>query len=72
MGKSCKDVAQALVDCMQKNSWVKNGGRVKECIKSEGAREGGLGECEVLRIAYFNCKRASLDMRTRIRGPRIY
>ena len=31
-----------------------------------------IEDCQELRTAYYLCKRSGLDMRTRIRGPRVY
>jgi hypothetical protein len=75
MGKSCKDVAQSLVDCMQKTACVKNGGGIKDCLKAVEVSADGVesaGECQEFRTAYFTCKRGSLDMRSRIRGQRVF
>ena len=75
MGKSCKDVAQSLVDCMKNSSCVKEGGELNLCIKKMSLKEGGTvvaSECQELRTAYTLCKRGGLDMRTRIRGQRVY
>lgn len=71
MAKSCKEVAQSLIECMQKTECMKKGGELRTCMKNEGNSDGG-GECQELRAAYFNCKRGSLDMRSRIRGQRVY
>lgn len=78
MGNSCKEIAQSLVDCMQKTDCVKSGGGIRECMKvrtdandAEGASPV-TGECSDLRNAYFTCKRGSLDMRSRIRGQRVF
>jgi|AntAceMinimDraft_1070359.scaffolds.fasta_scaffold513782_1 hypothetical protein len=74
MGKSCKEIAVSLVECMQKTDCVKRGGDIKTCMKSHVAEDGTItgGDCQELRTAYMNCKRAGLDMRSRIRGPRVY
>ena len=76
MGKSCKEIAESLVDCIKKSECVlKNGGTVRDCLgdltKQESEAQVGQ-ECQDLRSAYFNCKRGGLDMRNRIRGPRVY
>ena len=68
MPSSCQEVALNLGDCMAKTSCMKSKGRtLKECL-----RDGDADECDVLRRAYFECKRGQLDMRKRIRGPRVY
>ena len=75
MGKSCKDIAQSLVDCMKDSPCVKAGGDIRECMKEhpQDVSNRDIGhECQELRNAYFLCKRGGLDMRTRIRGPRVY
>jgi hypothetical protein len=43
MGKSCKEIAQSLVECMKKSECVKRGGEVKPCMKEAYAE----GECKV-------------------------
>ena len=74
MGKSCKEIAQTLVDCMMKSQCVKTGGDVRKCLQSSMVEDGQVigGECQEFRAAYFNCKRGSLDMRNRIKGPKVY
>lgn len=74
MGNSCKEIAQSLVDCMNKSVCVKDGGTIKECMRLHEDKDGKAtgGDCSEMRTAYFTCKRSSLDMRTRIRGPRVY
>jgi len=74
MGKSCKEIAQSLVDCMNKSECVKAGGNLKACLKAHEDADGRPtgGDCPDLRAAYFTCKRSSLDMRSRIRGPRVF
>ena len=76
MGKSCKEIAESLVDCIKKSDCViKQGGTVRDCIGDMSKMEDECGhsqECQELRNAYFNCKRGALDMRNRIRGPRVY
>ena len=88
MGKSCKEVAQSLIDCMKKTECVRQGGEMRPCMKKAYAE----GECTVslmplkriviflnsefeikeLMNAYFTCRRSGLDMRTRIQGPKVY
>ena len=64
---------------------VKNGGDIRECMKVEniynGVASGDVNSQsepiedsqEMRRTAsYYLCKRSGLDMRTRIRGPRVY
>ena len=79
MAKSCKEIAQSLVDCMKNTPCMKGGGDLRTCLKPAGGAESesvnassDRGDCQELRAAYFNCKRGGLDMRTRIRGQRVY
>jgi hypothetical protein len=52
---------------MKKTECVQKGGDIKDCMKEEVD-----SECSKYRVAYFECKRGALDMRTRIRGPTAY
>jgi hypothetical protein len=67
MGKSCKELARSLFDCMKDVPCVKNGGDMKQCLNSPDA-----AECQVLRNAYSTCKIEGLNMRNRIRGEKVY
>ena len=69
MGSSCREIAESLVDCMAKTQCMKNGGEMRQCMRK--ISDEGTGECSDMRNAYFTCKRSSLDMRSRIRGPRV-
>lgn len=64
--QSCKDIAETLFDCMKKSDCVKNGSDIRTCMKEE------QHVCSEYRNAYFTCKRAGLDMRTRIKGQQVY
>ncbi|KAF1329629.1 Cytochrome c oxidase assembly protein, partial [Globisporangium splendens] len=67
MGKSCRDMAEALRDCMVTEECMSDGTRtLKQCLKMKEYAH----ECRGYRQAYFECKRGQLDMRTRIRGPK--
>ena len=66
MGKSCKDVAESLVQCLKKSKCVMEGGDMRSCMKGTASAD----ECSEHRTAYLLCKRGSLDMRTRIQGPK--
>jgi cytochrome c oxidase assembly factor 5 len=67
MSQSCKELAESLLSCMKKTDCVKQGGDIKTCM-----REDVDSECAKYRVAYFECKRSGLDMRTRIRGQQAY
>ena len=72
MGKSCKDVADSLIECMRKTQCMKNGGDLRSCLKATNESASDVVDCQELRAAYFTCKRGGLDMRSRIRGVRVY
>lgn len=65
MAKSCKEIAQSLVDCMKKSECMKReNSQLKQCVEAP--------ECQELRNAYFLCRRGSYDMRNRIKGEKVY
>ena len=65
---ACRDAALQLGQCMEEKSpCVKAGGALSECAKTEA----GVAGCEAYQRAYFECRRAQLDMRARIRGKRF-
>lgn len=47
MGKSCKESAQSLLDCMKNTACMKKGGEFRECAKKDS---DGAGECHVINI----------------------
>jgi hypothetical protein len=49
MGKSCKEVAQSLLDCMKKTECIKKGGNFRECLRKDGEEDQ---ECQVLIICF--------------------
>ncbi|KAF0701598.1 Aste57867_7971 [Aphanomyces stellatus] len=67
MGKSCRDMAEALRDCMFTKECMADGTKtLKQCLALQEFKH----ECKEYRLAYFECKRGQLDMRQRIRGPK--
>jgi hypothetical protein len=65
---ACRDAALQLGQCMEEKSpCVKAGGLISECVKTAA----GVAGCEAYHRAYFECRRAQLDMRARIRGKRF-
>jgi hypothetical protein len=69
MGASCKEIAETLIDCIKKTDCVKDGMSIKDCL---GQMKDNGAECQEFRNAYFTCKRSGLDMRTRIKGQKVY
>ncbi|KAG6591094.1 cytochrome c oxidase assembly factor 5 [Phytophthora cinnamomi] len=67
MGKACRDMAEALRDCMVQQQCMADGTKtLKQCLHDRAHSH----ECQEYRVAYFECKRGQLDMRQRIRGPK--
>ena len=64
---ACRDAAAQLTLCVEQSPCVAAGGTVSACLSTDG----GGDACTALRRAYFECRRAQLDMRTRIRGKRF-
>lgn len=69
MPKLCSEAALSLLTCMEESDCVKKDKRsVHECMKDP--TESDL--CKAQRNAYYTCKHSQLNMRTRIRGVRVY
>ena len=63
---ACVDVARQLLQCAEASPCVaERGGGVVACL-----RAGEAPLCDVQRRLYFECRRAQLDMRTRIQGKK--
>jgi len=59
----------ALFECLQESDCMKKENRpLRDCLAE--VDEGH--DCHYLRNALFLCKRGQLDMRTRMRGPRVH
>lgn len=69
MPKKCAEAALSLLTCMEESECVKKDKKsVNECLKDEIESN----ECKAVRNAYYTCKHSQLNMRTRIRGVRVY
>uniref|UniRef100_A0A7S4T3P2 Cytochrome c oxidase assembly factor 5 n=1 Tax=Ditylum brightwellii TaxID=49249 RepID=A0A7S4T3P2_9STRA len=66
--KKCAEAALSLLTCMEETPCVKSGRSVKECLKDPIESD----DCRAVRNAYYTCKHSQLNMRTRIRGVRVY
>jgi len=65
----CETVRDDLLACLLRTDCCKKEKRTpRECLKDIQASE----ECQNLRIAFFECKRSILDMRTRFRGRKDF
>lgn len=65
MGNSCKEIAQSLIACLKISECYKQGNNLKKCMEIDES-------CVKYKNAYAMCKRSAFDMRTRIKGPRVY
>ena len=70
MAKSCRETAESLVECLKNSPCVKAGKTIRECLKE--MENDQSHPCTEYRYAYAHCKRGSLDMRSRIRGDRVF
>ena len=50
---------------MKQTNCVQSGGDVRKCLNE-------TEDCQEYRNAYFTCTRSGLDMRTRIKGQKVY
>lgn len=67
---SCSEAALSLVTCLEEMDCVKKDGRsMSDCLKDNLEMDI---DCKAQKEAYFMCKHAQLNMRTRIRGVRTY
>ncbi|GAB1606188.1 cytochrome c oxidase assembly factor 5-like [Argonauta hians] len=69
---ACSGLRIELQECLAESDCVKKDGHsIKECVML-GKDPSIPNECNVLRNAFFECKRSLLDMRTRFRGRKGY
>jgi cytochrome c oxidase assembly factor 5 len=63
---ACGDVRQEFIDCiLQYSECVRQPGTTfKDCVASHLLPE----QCQPLRMKYFECRKALVDPRTRLRG----
>ncbi|KAK6504300.1 hypothetical protein TWF506_002504 [Arthrobotrys conoides] len=67
MPSSCKELYNAVVDCLRESECVKNGNSPADCIRMP-LKETLPSQCRGLLQAYGECKRRNIDMRYRFRG----
>jgi Cytochrome c oxidase assembly protein PET191 len=65
---ACSEAALSILTCMEKTECAQKGTPLIECMRDEVASD----PCRAQRNAYYNCKHSQLNMRTRIRGVRVY
>jgi Cytochrome c oxidase assembly protein PET191 len=66
---ACSEAALSLLTCMEETECVaKDKKGIIECMKDPAVSE----DCKAQRNAYYTCKHSQLNMRTRIRGVRVY
>jgi len=69
MPKACAEAALSLLTCMEETKCVtEDKNSVIDCMKDPAESE----DCKAERNAYYTCKHSQLNMRTRIRGVRVY
>lgn len=67
--KKCSEAALSLLTCMEQTDCVKKDKKsIMDCMKDPVESDG----CRAQRNAYYTCKHSQLNMRTRIRGVRVY
>ncbi|KAA8647099.1 hypothetical protein EYZ11_010278 [Aspergillus tanneri] len=68
MPSSCKDIRDALAQCLQESECIMIQRRSpRECLSSPYAEELPM-KCQQLRKGFSECKRGLIDMRKRFRG----
>ncbi|KAI9224909.1 cytochrome c oxidase assembly factor 5 [Blastocladiella britannica] len=68
MSSSCRQLRQDLTECILASPCIETHGKTfQECLQRENDDLVGF-ECRQLQRAFFECKRAMLDMRYRFRG----
>lgn len=69
MPKKCSEAALSLLTCMEETDCVKKDKKsIMDCMKDPVESD----DCRAQRNAYYTCKHSQLNMRTRIRGVRVY
>ncbi|XP_019380447.1 PREDICTED: cytochrome c oxidase assembly factor 5 [Crocodylus porosus] len=64
-GRPCSGFREDLQSCLLESDCVlKEGKNPKQCLKE--------GHCRSLQISFFECKRSTLDSRSRFRGRKGY
>lgn len=72
MPKKCSEAALGLISCLEESKCMTEEKRpMKECLQ-ELKKDGNEEICKASRNAYWMCKHSQLNMRTRIRGVRVY
>ncbi|KAF3088099.1 hypothetical protein TWF569_000580 [Orbilia oligospora] len=66
MPSSCKELYNAVVECLRESDCIKNGYSPAECIRMP-LKEKLPAQCQNLLHAYGECKRRNIDMRYRFR-----
>ena len=68
MKQACKEEILQLAMCVEKMPCVQEEKlTIAECLADKGRP---LGDCKVYADAVYMCRRAQLDMRTRMRGKK--
>ncbi|GFN75057.1 cytochrome c oxidase assembly factor 5 [Plakobranchus ocellatus] len=66
---ACEGIRDDLIECLLKTDCVKKDKKTpRDCLHEPSLPD----ECVKLRVAFFECRRSMLDMRTRFRGRKDY
>ncbi|KAL3880210.1 hypothetical protein ACJMK2_032467 [Sinanodonta woodiana] len=66
--RACDGLRTRLKECLILSDCVQKGGKTpKECLNLKGD-PSVPNECQLLRTAFYDCKRSLIDMRARFRG----
>ncbi|BFZ24341.1 hypothetical protein BsWGS_27380 [Bradybaena similaris] len=66
---ACQSVRDDLLECLLKSDCCRKDKKTpRQCMHDPRIQD----ECVRLRVAFFECKRSMLDMRTRFRGRKDY
>ncbi|KAH9513487.1 Dephospho-CoA kinase (Dephosphocoenzyme A kinase) (COAE) [Bulinus truncatus] len=66
---ACEDLRDDLLECLSNTDCVRKDRKTpRECMHDASIPN----HCNMLRNAFFECKRSLLDMRTRFRGRKYY
>uniref|UniRef100_A0A0B7BIR9 Cytochrome c oxidase assembly factor 5 n=1 Tax=Arion vulgaris TaxID=1028688 RepID=A0A0B7BIR9_9EUPU len=68
-GYACEHIKDDLLECLLKSDCCKKDKKTpRQCMLDPSIQD----DCVRLRVAFFECKRSLLDMRTRFRGRKDY
>ncbi|KAF2071128.1 hypothetical protein CYY_007557 [Polysphondylium violaceum] len=60
----CREIKDAIIECVKLSDCMRNGGKFHECMKSKDLED----DCKEFLYAYYKCKKDMFDTRNRFRG----